>query len=150
VLPKVDSGGIRILDVSRDRRRRRMSRPKTLKGILKQIDEFLLMDNDESIGLWRVMTALRGPDYTSVESLQDKWVTTAVIRAKAFPKSTAKGAIWVDVNTKGTLKRAHDLALDRLRATSTAHFYSHMLDASGTLMQIYKKEEEPEGKSDNG
>jgi hypothetical protein len=53
--------------------------------MLDKIDDFLITaDRMESLSLWDVLTALRGPDD---EDRDLKDVTTAVIRAKAFPKA---------------------------------------------------------------
>lgn len=55
-----------------------------LKRLLYRIDTVLAEASDDSIKLWDILTALRGPD--ALGSLT-KNATTAVIRATAFPRT---------------------------------------------------------------
>lgn len=54
-----------------------------INDILDQIDEVLCEDHAAARKLWSILTALRGPDDGNDEL---KTRTTAIIRAKAFPK----------------------------------------------------------------
>jgi hypothetical protein len=69
---------------------------RTLKGdnltareMLNEIDNFFVTaTDDESVKLAQILAALRGPDDRHEEL---KYATTAIIRAKAFPKLYKQG-----------------------------------------------------------
>lgn len=68
-------------------------KPK-LRKVLNTIDNYLATgDEGDSMKLWNILAALRGPDkeYPQVNKyyLSVKDVTTSVIRAAAFPKTAA-------------------------------------------------------------
>lgn len=68
-------------------------KPK-LRKVLNTIDNYLATgDEQDSMKLWNILAALRGPDklYPEVNKyyLSMKDVTTSVIRAAAFPKTAA-------------------------------------------------------------
>jgi len=65
-----------------------------LRKVLDTIDDYLATgDKGDSMALWDILAALRGPDKSYPEGtkywLSVKDVTTSVIRAAAFPKTAA-------------------------------------------------------------
>lgn len=57
----------------------------TFEEMLARIDVFLSSGNSEAQKLWAVMTAMRGPDDETLDSL--KLRTTNRLRTRAFPKA---------------------------------------------------------------
>lgn len=57
-------------------------RKVTVRGMLSQIEDFLLHRDDKAAALWDVLSALRGPD----ERSENKNATTIHIRRRAFPR----------------------------------------------------------------
>jgi hypothetical protein len=104
-----------------------MSRPKTAKGMLKQISRFLtpvyknegIVSREERVKLWNVLSALRGPDYG--DSQKTKAATTAVIRHHALGDSAVEDF---------ALSRSDTLSSVNLRRKmSGLHFTEHAVDA---------------------
>lgn len=115
--------------------------PETVKEVLEIIDAFLMRDDHESRDLWRILTALRGPDNDD-ERL--KKTTTAVIRSKAFPRCHNKfsqGGAFYSVNGAIFAKREQlEAGVDHTILGSIEnggwHFASHIESAESALNKI--------------
>lgn len=60
----------------------------TLRQVLNVIDTALARENDTSIKVWDVLTALRGPDVGA--EYMKKETGTVYVRRAAFPKTTKR------------------------------------------------------------
>jgi len=94
-----------------------------VRKMLDTIDEMLAGDANEARDLWSVLTALRGPDNEDTEL---KWRTTAVIRAKAFPKAAQTCVHGMAVVVTG----ANSV---RYCTSDLSHFGSHVYSAARAL-----------------
>lgn len=100
-------------------------KPQSVRDVLNIIKEFL-ETSGQSAKLWRVLTALRGPDIEY--NYPVKADTTAVIRTAAFG-----GGIGDKVGASFYCGPEKDMAVkvpDNLRQT---HFFSHIVSAAETL-----------------
>lgn len=107
----------------------------TVREVLSVIEECLAHNTNISRDLWRVLTALRGPDAGS-ESLKKS--TTAIIRDKAFPGLMAgKGNRIEYVNgamfAKDTEIRAKLRKKENGVFTTNSHFINHAIKAFRAL-----------------
>lgn len=83
---------------------------RTLREALDIIDEVLCQGDQEAVGLWTVMTSLRGPDALNTGTDSEAHIkeqTTCMVRRTAFPKFAALGR---DAFTGGTRIWPHDVS----------------------------------------
>lgn len=93
----------------------------TCEGVLEMLDRMACaLDSTERSKLWDVLTALRGPDTPDVGR---KSVTTAVIRAKAFPLWMARGTN-PGADTAGDYHPG-EASRNEVCTTSSGHFQAH-------------------------
>jgi hypothetical protein len=103
--------------------------PKAL-DVLKMLDNWagnLGGGHEEVKKLWAVFAALRGPD-----SNDDKYSTTAIIRARALPNFAASAGMDVSSTAK-----ADDQMMERLAMYNpmySSHFGSHIRAAARALL----------------
>lgn len=122
--------------------RGRGSHPRTVRGLLNVIDQFL---SDGTIGsekkqeVWDVLTGLRGPDDPRLGSR--KTATTAVIRSKAFPLTRDGTFI-----SKLMMFSHHDgpaNVIDRKRTSGNNHFWTHARHAFRGLRLSWDRPNDP-------
>lgn len=103
--------------------KRRMA-PGVVLRTLDQIDAVLAAGGPEAKKLWDILSALRGPDVTTVS--KDR--TTSVIRAAAFPLTATKtGAVAADFN------RTFEGAIQVGDLDVNTHFKGHIREAAKAL-----------------
>jgi hypothetical protein len=104
------------------------------RQVLDDLDLVLCDQTLTAREVWRVLSALRGPDANGHEL--DKKATTAIIRAAAFPRTAAVmnegqfGPIPADMNSDDKRLLTHRL---QMYATASSHFMFHARDAFGAL-----------------
>lgn len=106
---------------------------------LKRIVQFLRRDDSQSQELWRVLTALRGPDDGSYIV---KDATTAVLRHALGLNNEDNGAITTPDSEEQIKVRSKIFA--GLTLSTSGHFRAHIRDAFSALnLNLYHVNEKP-------
>lgn len=117
---------------------------KTSREVLDMIDEFLVnADKDERVHVWNVLTALRSSDVDDT-NYQQKYDTTCVIRAAAFPQVAKESGGEPTPRDMGIIGSSNALGayfrIDKCRkikfpkkTADNGHFLSHLRDAAQAL-----------------
>lgn len=96
------------------------------KKILNEIDTFLSEGTEDSKQLWRVLSALRGPDAGQV----NKYTSTSIIRTHALPKTyKASMGLWHPIGASFAPK---EMVVCRMKDLYS-HFASHIHMAAAVL-----------------
>ena len=99
---------------------------KTAYEILDELDNwFMEADLNQATQLWAILTALRGPDQPGLESL--KTTTTAVIRAKALPKTFKYSHLTTAANSNYGLTIQEAINSIITPTVPQTHFTAHAL-----------------------
>lgn len=121
----------------------KLKTPETLREMLDILDEALLHRgyNNE---LWRVLTALRGPDNNHDET---KRTTTAVIRSVAFPKVASSAKLGLNgmyaIGGMAMFAKDSEESAECRNYVNPGHFLAHAcaaFDALGLSWGIANKE----------
>lgn len=111
---------------------------KTAKQVLEELDETLsTMDTYESRALWNILTALRGPDMNDLDG-EIKYETTAIVRARALPKTAAAdnlGVISLGATFRQEAKQVH---ITPAVEEAGWHFVTHIKRAVRALGEMGK------------
>jgi hypothetical protein len=104
----------------------------TFESVLDTVVKFLNRSNDDSLKLWNILTALRGPD--TEDPLEElKRATTSVIRTKIGILPCANGATTVPDDSEELVKARMDYVQARTKHTYSYHFGNHAMNAFHSL-----------------
>lgn len=108
-----------------------LTETSTAKDILEAIDKWAYeaASYTQAAALWDILSAIRGPDEPEKDPSDLKYMTTAVIRYKAFPHLSAYNALCNKVNS------LDDASLYN-RNNHKSHFSSHITSAIIALKEM--------------